>query len=536
MNPNILDCTLRDGGYYTKWDFAPELVEDYLQAMAASRIDYVELGLRGSRVSGFAGAHAYTTDAYLRSLALPAGLNIGVMVNAADLLARGPGGTAAVAQLFSPSEDSPVALVRIACHAHEVADVLPAASALKTLGYMVGVNLMQIAGKSDDEISALAGLVDADSVDVLYFADSMGSLEPERVIDIVSNLRAGWNGAMGIHTHDNMGRALANTVAAFEAGVAWLDCTVTGMGRGPGNAATEYVVLEFESQRAQAGNHLQLFEVIRKHFRALKIKHQWGINPYYYLAGKYGIHPTFVQEMLGDARFQESEVLSVINHLKGSGASKFTQEALRTGREYYSTPADGGWQPSSKIAGREVLILGAGPSLRQHRKAVEAYIDQVQPVVMALNVEQVIDAARTDLRIACHPLRLLADWERYRTLNTPLVLPLSQQSSQFRSELEATDCFDVGLQVKAGCFEFHDRMVVAPSTLVAAYALAVAASGKASRITMAGFDGFHANDPRQLEMDEILTLFQSAAPEISIRSILPTRYELSIESVYGLVQ
>ena len=42
----MLDCTLRDGGYYNDWDFNAEVVDAYLGAMADANIDYVELGLR----------------------------------------------------------------------------------------------------------------------------------------------------------------------------------------------------------------------------------------------------------------------------------------------------------------------------------------------------------------------------------------------------------------------------------------------------------------------------------------------------------
>ena len=34
----ILDCTLRDGGYYNNWDFSKELIEDYLEAMSAAKV------------------------------------------------------------------------------------------------------------------------------------------------------------------------------------------------------------------------------------------------------------------------------------------------------------------------------------------------------------------------------------------------------------------------------------------------------------------------------------------------------------------
>lgn len=40
----ILDCTLRDGGYYTNWDFDSKIVDVYIQAMNVLPIDYIELG------------------------------------------------------------------------------------------------------------------------------------------------------------------------------------------------------------------------------------------------------------------------------------------------------------------------------------------------------------------------------------------------------------------------------------------------------------------------------------------------------------
>ena len=48
---------------------------------------------------------------------------------------------------------------------------------------------------------------------------------------IVRNL-ANWKGEIGIHTHNNLGLALSNTVTAIKRGVKWVDLTVMGMGRG----------------------------------------------------------------------------------------------------------------------------------------------------------------------------------------------------------------------------------------------------------------------------------------------------------------
>ena len=40
----LLDCTLRDGGYYTNWNFSSDLVDIYLKTTSKLPIKYIELG------------------------------------------------------------------------------------------------------------------------------------------------------------------------------------------------------------------------------------------------------------------------------------------------------------------------------------------------------------------------------------------------------------------------------------------------------------------------------------------------------------
>ena len=42
---NILDCTLRDGGYYNNWNFSIDLINRYLKVMSDIKVDYVEMAL-----------------------------------------------------------------------------------------------------------------------------------------------------------------------------------------------------------------------------------------------------------------------------------------------------------------------------------------------------------------------------------------------------------------------------------------------------------------------------------------------------------
>lgn len=531
----LLDCTLRDGGYYNAWDFPSDLVNAYLEAMRAAQVDIVELGFRFLANHGFKGPCAYTTDDYIRSLTIPSGLTVAVMVNGSDLLTD-LGLEPTLERLFpETAATSPVELVRFACHFHEFERVLPAVGWLRERGYRVGFNLMQISDRTREEVVELARKAKGWPVEVLYFADSMGSMTPADTARIVRWLRDEWDGPLGIHTHDNMGLALSNTLCAASEGVTWLDATVTGMGRGPGNSRTEELAIEAAILRDRRANLVPLMALIRTHFGPMKEKYGWGTNPYYYLAGKYGIHPTYIQEMLGDARYGEEDILAVIDHLREIGGKKFSAGTLDAARNFYRGDPRGSWTPASVMKGREVLLLGTGPGVARHRSALEAYIRRAKPLVMALNTQSSVAPDLIDLRVACHPVRLMADAEAHASLPQPLVTPASMLPEALRAELNGKELLDFGLGVEPGTFAFHETHCVTPTSLVLAYALAVATSGKAQRILMAGFDGYPAGDPRNEEMESVLMSLAEAHAVPPCLSITPTSYKrLKSQSVYAI--
>lgn len=534
MSPLLLDCTLRDGGYYNNWDFSPDLISAYLQAMSSISADYVELGFRYLNRNGFKGGCAFTTDNFIRQFEIPANLKIGVMVNAGEIVNHPDGVINVLSKLFCPATQSPVTLVRIACHEHELKKVLPGNVWLKEQGYEVGINVMQIADRSEDEIERLATLVSQYPVDVLYFADSMGSMDPMQTSNIITALRRGWNGPLGIHTHDNMGYALANSLKAVEDGVTWIDGTVTGMGRGPGNVKTEYLAIELGKISDDPSRMTPLQSIIDNFFLPCQIECGWGTNTYYYLAGKYGIHPSYIQEMLNDSRYSQEDVLAVIEHLRKAGGKKFSLGSLESGREFYGDVAHGSWEPSSLIGNKEVLILGTGPGVEKHRQALEEFIRVVQPLVIALNTQTAVSADLINIRAACHPARLLADCAEHTLLPQPLVAPAFMLPESVRTALDGKEVLDFGLAVQPGVFQFNDNHCVLPVSLVIAYALAIATSGGASRILLAGFDGYAADDPRNAEMKNLLDSYMQCENAKPLLAITPTRYQVEKGSVYQL--
>lgn len=531
---NILDCTLRDGGYYNNWDFDEKLVNDYLQTLDSLQIDFVEIGFRTLKDDSFKGAFAHSTDNYLNSLNIPEGLKnkIGVMINGSEI-ANPKTQIDCLEKLFKPKTKSPVSLVRIACHIHEFNNCLPASNWLKKNGYLVGFNLMQISDCSKKEITSYAKNASTFPIDVLYFADSLGSLDQQSLSKIIEAFKIGWKGDLGIHTHDNMGQAIANVKQSIKSGVSWIDSTITGMGRGPGNAQTEYLVLSLKERFKSQRSIIKLIKLIQKYFKPMQNNYGWGMNPFYFLAGQNGIHPTYVQEMIQDNRYNEEDILSVIDYLKIKGGKKFSFSNLDLARHFYSEKPEGSWEPENILKNESILILGSGPGIKKYQSAIENFIKNTKPYVIALNTQSNIRQELINARAACHPMRLLSDFHEHIKLPQPLITPFSMLPTNLKEELRNKEILNYGVEINNQGFSFHKNYCEIPVSLVMAYTIAIANSGKAKEILLAGFDGYSHEDPRRKEVDQILNIYQNTSNVIPIKSITTTRYSIPIKSIFS---
>ncbi|WP_258934915.1 hypothetical protein [Nesterenkonia pannonica] len=238
--------------------------------------------------------------------------------------------------------------------------------------------------------------------------------------------------------------------------------------------------------------------------------------------------------MLADSRYDEEDVLSVIDHLRREGGKKYNATTLEHARHFYGKEPQGTWSPAEVFEDRDVLLLGAGPAVGKHQHAIETFIRNHKPVVVALNTQMGVSPDLIDLRVASHPVRLLADGAKHAALPQPLIAPLSMLPDEVRQTLEGQNVFDFGLVVDAGRVEFGDRYCIMPSSLVVNYALAAAASGRAQRVFLAGFDGYGAGDPRDQEMQSLMESYQSHTDSLPLTAITPTQYGIHTESVYAL--
>ena len=366
---------------------------------------------------------------------------------------------------------------------------------------------MQIASRTEAEIVSFAERSKDLQLFAIYIADSTGSLTPEKTESIITLLGGCVLVPIGIHTHDNLGWALSNSLAAMSVGATWLDATITGMGRGPGNTRTEDLAISL----GFADHNLEpVITVAEEVFKPLHMQHNWGTNPYYRLAGLHEIHPSYIQKILSEDRYSVGELLTIINYLSEHGGRSYNADNITSAFDFTGDSELGEWLPIDELSDRDVLIVANSVTSQKLKNEIRTFVETWRPVLIVLNDYNHIESDLISFRVALNPVKFRADLEFHRSNVNTLVIPKELSSGNvFKGKNKNVKFF--GCEVKEGFFEFRNKGAVIPNSLALSYALAICQSGEAASISLIGFDGYDGDDPRNADVEKSIELFKKIA-------------------------
>lgn len=527
--PQILDCTFRDGGYYNNWDFADVLFAEYLSVLGGSQVGMLEVGFRLPPSRGFRGAHAFSTDAYISSFSLPQNKSLGVMVNSADFSSD----LRVLDSCFAPANSSPLDFVRIASHQAEIDQAKEVARALIDKGYSVAINLMQMSEISDLQLAEIAESIDELPLFSFYLADSLGSMRPEGVDSKFRLLAENTEKPMGLHAHDNLGLAFQNSIVAAERGAQYIDGTIRGMGRGPGNTKTEELAISLHSGIEEFSGAQAIGRLSDTTWAELQDRLGWGRNLAYFTAGLMGVHPTYVQELLSDTRYEKSDVLAVIRSLSHLGARRFDKDTLKDASEFGHTQpkarADSvvpqNWVPMKL---EEAVILGPGRSLHEYQRSLGIFAsDRKEALILCVNDSDMGIAPKDYYRVISHRRQVAANEHFLEDPNGKVIVPYDRLRGvlpdSFKASMYNID-FRLGNQLTIG-----SDYIESPVDNVFGFACGLAHMAGVKRIFIAGFDGIGAADSRDFDMADILKEVQKNWG-LEVVSLTPTKLPVEVAS------
>jgi 4-hydroxy 2-oxovalerate aldolase len=498
MKSNVIDCTFRDGGYYNNWNFSNKLIQNYLNLISEGGIKYSEIGFYSIPKDPKKGITCNCDKNFLAKFRIPKQLKIGIMINASDFLNSILNKRKIFSYLDQISRKY-ISFVRIACRPEEVFKISIYLDYLKNLGFIVFLNIMQITEISNSQIKKISKLTKKKKIDVLYFADSFGSLTPLKLKYIFTEFKKYTDIDIGIHAHDNMKLALINTIEALKLGAKWSDCTILGMGRGPGNVDTLSLVKYLEKKSNGSFKNLKKIALLTKNFYPLKQQYKWGTNKYYFLSGKYKIHPTYIQMLLSDIRYKNLNFVKIINNLKNLKTNKYDPNEFLTSLNFYKNNYKIKRTKNYNFIFSKAIILGSGKLNLKYKKIIHKNILNKNMVVVALNNSAKAYDNVIDFRAYCHPIRILSDINYINNSKKNILIPYSSLNDDVRNKFkkENKKIIDYGIKIKKGHLQSFASHLIISEPLAIIYAISFLIANKFKEIELVGFEGYKKGEPFQ---------------------------------------
>jgi 4-hydroxy 2-oxovalerate aldolase len=250
----ISDPTLRDGNHAVRHQLQKHQVAVYAAAADAAGIPIVEVGHgNGLGASSLQVGESILSDAELLRVAKENLPNSRMGIHVIP-------GFATIKKDLQQALGMGVDVVRVASHCTEADTTQRHIGYVRERGKEVFGVLMMSHMASKEELAEEAVKMESYGAEAVVIMDSAGAYLPADVTERIGTLVASLTIPVGFHGHNNLGMAIANSVAAVEAGASIIDGTARGFGAGAGNTQLEVLIAVFEKMGFETG--VDLYKVL----------------------------------------------------------------------------------------------------------------------------------------------------------------------------------------------------------------------------------------------------------------------------------
>jgi len=369
----ILDCTLRDGGYYTDWDFEDSFLDMYFRTIRELKIKHVEIGYRNTQTSQYYGEFFYCEHSTLSYITerLDSDVEIYIMFDAKNQTKN------SVSQSLKGLDKKRVT-IRLASAPENLKETVKISSEIKKYGFKVAINIMYLHAYIDSKRIENMCKIISNNADIVYLVDSYGSCLPQEVSFAVREFVRLLECKIGFHGHNNMELGVSNSLASVQAGAEMVDATFGGLGRGAGNTRTEIIFPMFSklnliTQKTSASSlhWLSRIDEKLKEFREL---YNWGANLPYIISGIMKVPQANIMELYKTRRFGCSAIVN--------NALSHCCEKTETEPKYSSV----------ELKGPIVLCVAGGIGQIRNKEILLNFINGYSESVICIGARSIVDS------------------------------------------------------------------------------------------------------------------------------------------------
>ncbi len=387
MSIQILDCTLRDGGYINDWKFGRKTIASILDKLDSAGIDIIECGFLTRMVQD-------------RDCSL-----FGSVADIEEVLPRRDRTSMYVTMIaigekelhpyeLEPCDGKSIEGIRLTFHQNEIAQAVGWASIIMEKGYKVFMQPVGTAFYTDMELLQLVERMNKLRPYAFYIVDTLGSMYrndvSHRYYLIDENMRPEIH--LGFHGHNNLQLAFSNAQVLGKIQTKRtliLDSAVYGMGRGAGNLPTELITQYINKNIVSKYDVSVIMDIYDEYIAPIRKEYEWGYTVPYHIAASHVCHPNYASYLINKQTLTMKDIEKIIQSIPEDYKVLYDRKLIERLYAQYQSKAiddsDAVRELSDWIRGRKVLLLAPGKSLTSEFETIQDFIERENPFILTVN-------------------------------------------------------------------------------------------------------------------------------------------------------
>lgn len=387
MEVELLDCTLRDGGYINDWKFGSSVIHYMINRFVKSGVDILEVGFLDERREFDKNRTIYpNTDALNKVIG-------NVEKKNTKFFAMIDYGTCDSNNLTDKSQ-TVIDGIRIIFKKNNMYNAINLAKEIKSKGYLVTLQLVSITSYSDEEIEefcAAANLVNLYGIGIVDTYGLMHREQMQHYFELLDqNLKS--DIAIGYHSHNNFQLAYSNTIEMLHICKnrhVILDGTAYGMGKSAGNSPIELVAMFLNEYHVGNYDINQILEIIDSCILPIYQKTSWGYSLPFFLAASNNCHPNYISYLMKKATLSVKAMNEIVKKINPDKLLNYDEVHIAElyqdyQREWYDDTI-AIESIKSIISNDQVVLIAPGGSISEEKEKTKVAKKRESTKVISVN-------------------------------------------------------------------------------------------------------------------------------------------------------
>ena len=387
-NIQLLDCTLRDGGYVNDWEFGHNNLVSIFERSADAGVDIIEVGFLDDRRPFDINRSIMPDTESVARIWGKTSRRPPMVVGMIDF------GTCRIENL-QPCSESYLDGIRVIFKEQKMYEAMEYCAQVKKLGYKVFSQLVSVTSYTDEKLLEIIKLVNKVEPYAVSMVDTYGLLHPEDLLHYYKILDkyVNENVQIGFHAHNNLQLAYANSLAFLEYEGKHdivVDGTLYGMGKSAGNAPIELLAMRLNDKYNKNYKINALLEGIEESVMDFYNQTPWGYKLFFYLCALNKCHPNYVTYFKCKQNLSVSKIDDLLASIQPE-EKKLLYDKLVAEKIYDAYLQNDGndqavqYALAKELKGKDVLLVGPGKNICLQKDKVSQYIRDNNPVIISVN-------------------------------------------------------------------------------------------------------------------------------------------------------